>query len=97
MIKSFATSGTKDLFNGEDTKAARKVVSQQATDAAHRKLIMLNAVDRVEMLAVPRGNRLERLDGDRDGQYSIRINDQYRVCFRFEDGNAYDVEVADYH
>ncbi len=58
---------------------------------------MLDAAARLEDLKVPPGNRLEKLRGDREGQYSIRINDQYRICFTWQDGNSYDVEIADYH
>ncbi len=58
---------------------------------------MLDAAAKLEDIRVPPGNRLEKLKGDREGQYSIRINDQYRICFTWQDGNAYDVEVADYH
>ncbi len=65
--------------------------------AALKKLQMLNAAEALSDMAVPPGNRLERLKGGRDGQHSIRINDQYRICFRWLDGNAYDVEIADYH
>lgn len=97
MIKSFANQGTHDLFNGEDTRAARKIVSHDMAERARRKLIMVNAVDRLEALEVPPGNRLEPLKGARKGQHSIRVNDQFRVCFRFEKGHAYEVEVVDYH
>lgn len=62
-----------------------------------RKLLMLDAADRLEDLRVPPGNRLERLRGSRQGQYSIRINDQWRLCFAWRDGDAYDVTVVDYH
>jgi len=62
-----------------------------------RKLAMLNRAGRIEDLRVPPGNRLEALQGDRAGQWSVRINDQWRLCFRFESGNAYDVEIVDYH
>ena len=64
---------------------------------AARKLAMVNAAAEIGDLASPPGNRLEKLSGDRAGQYSIRINDQWRVCFRFDDGDAYDVEICDYH
>jgi len=64
---------------------------------AQRKLAQLNAAATLEFLRVPPGNRLEALKGDRRGQYSVRINDQWRLCFRFDDGNAYDVEIVDYH
>ncbi|MGC2298507.1 MAG: type II toxin-antitoxin system RelE/ParE family toxin [Acidobacteriaceae bacterium] len=69
--------------------ALRKVV--------FRKLALLNAALEPANLAVPPGNRLEKLTGNRLGQYSIRVNDQFRICFRWRDGNAYDVEVVDYH
>ena len=62
-----------------------------------RKLAMLNRAGRIEDLRVPPGNRLEALRGDRVGQWSVRINDQWRLCFRFESGTAYDVEIVDYH
>ena len=62
-----------------------------------RKLAMLNRAGRIEDLRVPPGNRLEAPRGDRAGQWSVRINDQWRLCFRFESGNAYDVEIVDYH
>jgi proteic killer suppression protein len=61
------------------------------------KLAQLDQVDSVEELKIPPGNRLHALGGDREGQWAIRINDQYRICFRFEDGNAYEVEATDYH
>lgn len=64
---------------------------------AMRKMAQLDAVQSVNELSIPPGNRLEKLSGDRQGQYSIRINDQWRLCFRFVDGNAYDVEIVDYH
>jgi proteic killer suppression protein len=64
---------------------------------AHRKLLLLNAAQRLDELRVPPGNRLERLAGDRAGQHSIRINDQWRICFRWKDGDAHDVEICDYH
>ena len=65
--------------------------------AAFRKLAVLNAALEPANLRVPPGNRLEKLSGDRSGQYSIRINNQFRICFRWHDGNAYDVEIVDYH
>ena len=65
--------------------------------AARRNLAQLNNVASVEELRIPPGNRLERLSGDREGQWSIRVNSQWRVCFRFSGGNAYDVEIVDYH
>lgn len=65
--------------------------------AAQRKLVMLDAAEDLRDLAVPPGNRLEKLSGDREGQYSIRINERWRICFRWAEGDAYDVEVVDYH
>jgi len=62
-----------------------------------RKLVALDAAEQLEDLRVPPGNRLEKLRGDRAGQHSIRVNDQWRICFRWKDGNAYDVEIVDYH
>jgi proteic killer suppression protein len=64
---------------------------------AQRKLLMLDAATALNDLLVPPGNRLEKLHGDREGEYSIRINDQWRACFNWRDGDAYDVEVTDYH
>ena len=64
---------------------------------AQLKLAQLDQVESVEELKIPPGNRLHALGGDREGQWAIRINDQYRICFRFEDGNAYEVEATDYH
>lgn len=74
-----------------------KAVSGQAVRRAQRKLAQLDQVESVEELRIPPGNRLHKLSGDREGQWAISINDQYRICFRFEDGDAYDVEVTDYH
>lgn len=74
-----------------------KAVSGQAVRRAQRKLAQLDRVESVEKLRVPPGNRLHKLSGDREGQWAININDQYRICFRFEDGDAYDVEATDYH
>jgi toxin HigB-1 len=70
---------------------------QAIENAARRKLILVNAAGSLEDLRIPPGNRLEKLRGDREGQYSIRINDQYRVCFLWRGGDAYDVEITDYH
>jgi proteic killer suppression protein len=92
MIKTFHCKETQALFEG---KCPRKFKS--FANVAERKLQMLDAAHALQDLHVPPGNRLEALRGDRKGQWSIRINDQYRVCFRFEDGNALDVEITDYH
>ena len=97
MIRSFADRATEDIFNGESTSRARKACSTELWPAARRKLTQINRVQALQELRVPPGNRLERLRGDRSGQYSIRINDQFRICFRWEDGYADDVEITDYH
>ena len=97
MIRTFADGATEDLFNGVDSRRARAACPASLWPVVRRKLTQLNRVRDLRELAVPPGNRLERLHGDRDGQHSIRINQQYRVCFQWEDGYADQVEVADYH
>ena len=97
MIRSFADRGTEDVFDGVDTRLARKTCPATLWAVARRKLTQLNRVRGLRELAVPPGNHLERLRSDRAGQHSIRINDQYRVCFRWEAGNADEVEIVDYH
>ena len=74
-----------------------KAVSAEAVRRAQRKLAQLDQVEQVEELRLPPGNKLHKLGGERQGQWAIRVNDQYRICFRFEDGHAYDVEATDYH
>lgn len=93
MIKSFADADTERLF-------AREPVRRFPADLRRimlRKLVALDAAEALKDLQVPPGNRLEKLRGDRVGQRSIRVNDQWRVCFRWKDGDAYDVELVDYH
>lgn len=97
MIRTFADSATEDLFNGVDSRRARTACPTALWPVVRRKLTQLNRVLELPELAIPPGNRLERLRGDRDGQHSIRINQQYRVCFRWEEYYAYEVEVTDYH
>ncbi|THJ19599.1 MAG: plasmid maintenance system killer protein [Nitrospira sp. CG24E] len=97
MIRSFRGRGTEDVFDGIDSSVARRVCQRILWQVARRKLDQINRVRDLSELAVPGGNRLERLRGDRGGQHSIRINDQYRICFRWEAGNAYEVEITDYH
>lgn len=97
MIRSFANQATEDLFDGKRTKRARRACPSNLWPVVRRKLTQLNRVQSPRELGVPPGNRLERLRGDRTGQHSIRINEQYRVCFRWEDGHADEVEVTDYH
>ncbi len=95
MIRSFADAATEDLFNGVDSRRARKACPVDLWPVAMRKLTQLNRVRELAELAAPPGNRLEKLRGDRAGQHSIRINDQYRVCFRWESGYADEVQVTD--
>ena len=93
MIKSFADQQTQELYiSGK----ARRLPPDVAKRAA-RKLEYIDLAIRLEDLSVPPGNRLHALEGDRKGQYAISVNDQWRICFRFVDGDAYDVEVCDYH
>lgn len=96
MIRSFKSKGVEDLYNGVDSKAARKVCPPNVVRAALRKLDAVNAAAMLEDLKSP-GNMLEKLKGHRAGQHAIRINDQYRVCFLWSDGDAEQVEVTDYH
>jgi len=95
-IKSFKDDGTTDVAKGANSKKARKVVSQQALKAAKRTLDELAAVSQLGDLKLP-GYQLKELTKTKPGYYSIRINDQYRLIFKFENGEASDVEIADYH
>ena len=97
MIRSFRNRGTENIFDGSDTPAARKICARTLWGVARRKLDQINRVRVLRDLAVPPGNRLERLRGDRGGQHSIRINDQYRICFPWEAGYAEEVEITDCH
>jgi len=92
MIQSFKCADTQALFAGQ---GVRRFVNIRTV--AERKLQMLHRAVRIEDLRVPPQNRLEKLKGNLKGRWSIRINDQWRVCFRFEGGNALDVEIVDYH
>ena len=93
MIESFADAETRKIFEG--TVSRKLPVTIQKT--ARRKLVYLDDAEDLRDLLAPPGNRLEMLHGDRAGQYSIRISDQYRSCFRWEQGKAKDVEIVDYH
>lgn len=97
MIRSFKDVGTEDVFNGPDTRAARAACPPSIWNVARRKLDQLDSAAELSDLRVPPGNRLERLLGQRSGQYSIRINSQYRVCFVWTDDGPTDVEITDYH
>ncbi len=93
MIRGFQDAQTERLFRREPTKRLPRPLQR----AALRKLVILDAAATLNDLRVPPGNRLERLAGDRAGQFSIRINDQWRICFRWQEGEAHDVEIVDYH
>ena len=92
MIKTFKCADTQSLSKGERVKQFVNIAA-----VARRKLRQLEIADRLDDLRVPPGNRLEALKGDRAGQHSIRVNDQFRVCFRWTDAGAEDVEIVDYH
>lgn len=93
MIKSFADKVTAAVFMGQEVRQLAKPIQQ----AARRKLAMIDAASRIDALRVPPSNRLELLKGDRRGQHSIRINSQWRICFRWDAGHAWNVEIVDYH
>jgi proteic killer suppression protein len=97
MIESFHDRGTEDIFNGVNSKAARKSCPKKLWTIATRKLDQLDSAQSLEELKVPPGNRLEALAGNRKVQYSIRINDQYRICFFWGETGPSEVEVTDYH
>ena len=93
MIKTFATKETAAIFANKKIRR----FDPKMVRVAQRKLALLNRIERIEELRVPPGNRLEKLSGKRSGQWSIRINDQWRICFEWRDGNAWNVEMVDYH
>jgi proteic killer suppression protein len=93
VIKTFHRKQTERVFLRE----AVSKYSQDVCRKALRKLLLLDAAEKLDDLRIPPGNQLEKLVGDRKGQYSIRINDQWRLCFRWEEGDAYDAEIVDYH
>ncbi len=92
MIRTFRSADTERLFRRELVRRFKAIERQTL-----RKLDMLDAAPDLRTLSTLPGNRLERLKGDREGQYSIRINDQWRICFAWREGHAYDVEIVDYH
>ena len=96
VIQSFGDETTADIFRERNTRAARRI-PRELWRNVQRKLKLLDAAPRLEDLAIPAGNRLELLKGDQAGRNSIRVNDQYRITFRWENGNAYEVRVEDYH
>lgn len=93
MIKTFADKHTRSLYEGERSKKLPPGIVRRAS----RKLEYVNLATCLDDLKVPPGNRLHKLTDNREGQYSIAINDQWRICFRFDDGDAFEVEVCDYH
>jgi proteic killer suppression protein len=97
MIQSFKDAGTEDIFNGKNTKEARKLLPAALWKIAARKLDQLDSVSALQELRIPPGNKLESLSRDRTGQHSIRVNDQYRICFTWSDLGPDHVEIVDYH
>ena len=93
MIASFRCPETERIFRAELSRRLPPTIQR----SARRKLLALHAATQLRELVVPWGNQLEALKGDRHGQHSIRVNDQWRICFRWREGNAYDVEIVDYH
>jgi len=93
MIRSFSDEETEALFHRLPVKKLARPLQRVAL----RKLLLVDAAEILDDLRVPPGNRLEKLAGDRAGQYSIRINNQWRICFEWSDGDAYEVEIVDYH
>lgn len=93
MILSFACAESERIFRAELARRFPPTIQR----SARRKLLALHAATELRELTVPPGNRLEALKGGRNGQHSIRVNDQWRICFRWREGNAYEVEIVDYH
>ena len=97
MAIEFKDQGTEDVFDGVNSKAARRVCPPGLVERAREKLFLIDDAETLQDLRVPPGNRLEALRGDRRGQHSIRINDRYRICFRWTEQGARDVQIVDYH
>ena len=97
MIRSFKNKATEDIFNGKASKSAMRICQKSLWNIAVRKLDQLDSVLSLGELRVPPGNRLEPLSKDRKGQHSIRINDQYRICFKWTETGPIDVEITEYH
>ena len=97
MIRNFKYRGTEDIFNGIAAKVARRTCPKDLWRIAARKLDQLDSVSSMNELRVPPGNRLEALSIKRKGQFSIRINDQFRICFKWTETGPIDVEITDYH
>jgi toxin HigB-1 len=97
MLLSFANRATEDIYDGKNSAEARRLLPRNLWDIAVRKLDQIDASVSLDDLRVPPGNRLEALKADRNGQYSIRINNQYRICFVWNETDASNVEIVDYH
>lgn len=97
MIESFHDQAAEDIFNGVNSKAARQSCPERLWKIAARKLDQLDSAQSLEELKVPPGNRLEALAGDRKGQYSMRINEKYRICFVWTESGPGEIEITDYH
>lgn len=97
MIVAFKDKATEDIFNGKASKAALKACPRDIWRVTTRKLDQLDSVLSLNELKIPPGNRLEALSADRSGQYSIRINQQYRICFKWTESGPDEVEITDYH
>lgn len=97
MIRSFRTRGTADVYDGVNSRAARRICPSAVWAVARRKLDMLDVAEQLDDLRTPPASRLEALSGDRRGQHSIRINDQYRVCFVWTPDGPTEVDIVDYH
>lgn len=97
VIQSFKNTGSEDIYNGRNSSDARRLLPRQLWNVAARKLDQIDAAVALDDLRVPPGNRLETLKSDRTGQHSIRINNQYRICFKWSESGADEVEIVDYH
>jgi proteic killer suppression protein len=97
MIRSFANKGTEDIFDGIESKPARKTCPPETWERARRKLDDINQARHYSDLRTPPSNKLHPLKGDRQGRWAIAINKQYRICFRWEGIDAFEVEITDYH
>lgn len=96
MVRTFADDATQDIWNGTNSKAARRI-PRELWSIVRRQLDQIDAVTKLEDLKVPPGNRLHALRGDLRGLHAVRVNDQYRIVFRFEGGDVFDVRCTDYH
>jgi proteic killer suppression protein len=96
-LPDFRNAATEDIYNGDDTKAARRLLPSRLHDTARRKMTVIRRASSIDDLGDPPSNNLKTLTGDRFGEFSVRINRQYRVCFTWDEDGAYDLEIVDYH